>query len=86
MKRLLLMCFLATTLGSCATYGVARQQLVPGIRAVISAAGPDLGMALLQDLSSLVGWPLTKGEKALGYENSSELEDVEIDTEEDSGE
>lgn len=39
----------------CATYGVLKKEVFPGIKQVIVAAGPNLIGAIIQDAADLIG-------------------------------
>lgn len=51
---------LVASLVSCATVRVVKEEVFPGVKQVIAAAGPNLLKALLDDLSSILGkgWDL----------------------------
>lgn len=63
---------LATFSSGCATYAVAKEKVLPGLKQVVVAAGPDLFKALLEDLSSLLGWAPEVIEGWVGYHGPSD--------------
>lgn len=57
---------LTLAMPSCATYAVAKKEILPGVKDLVIAAGPNLFMAILSDISSWIGYPTDQIESLFG--------------------
>lgn len=53
-------------LPGCATWGVLRQQVVPSVISTVQVAGPGLASAALQDVFTILGFPIEQTADLLG--------------------